>query len=105
MDRTADETDVEAAKMAGDDATEDSKTRRLFDDPTTVRLSLAEGNEVPPHSHPDRTVVFYVVSGKFDVRLDGESHTLTEDEALRFDGDREVSPRAVEDSEALVIVT
>ncbi len=99
-ERNVDEKKVETAEITQ----ADGERSRLFDDPTTVRLSLGEGEAVPPHRHPDKTVVFYVVSGRFDVRLDGDSHEIAEDEALRFEGTKEVSPVAVTDSEALVFL-
>ncbi|MFB6073190.1 MAG: cupin domain-containing protein [Halobacterium sp.] len=74
------------------------------DEPRTVRLSLPAGDAVPTHQHPDRLVVCHVVSGELDLRLGDESVTVTAGEAARFDGAQDVSPRAVEDTEALLVL-
>lgn len=77
----------------------------LFDgEPRTVTLSLAADERVPAHSHPDCTVLFCVLSGAVDLDLDGEPHRLEAGELLRFDGGRQVSPRARTDARALVVL-
>ena len=73
-------------------------------DPRVLQLSLAAGEERPPHSHPDRVVVCHVVEGRLDLHLDGESHDVRAGEVTRFDGVREVAPRAVEDTRALLVL-
>ncbi|USZ67227.1 cupin domain-containing protein [Halorussus salilacus] len=73
-------------------------------EPKTVRLSLGEGEAVPAHSHPERELVVYLVSGRLDVCIDGESNVLKPGELLRFDGRREVAPRAEADSTALLVL-
>lgn len=73
-------------------------------EPKTVRLVLPEGEEVAPHTHPGREIVLYLVDGAIELRLGDETHELAAGDVARFDGDREISPRAVEDSTALVVL-
>jgi len=73
-------------------------------EPRVVRLALDEGEEVPAHRHPEREVVVYLVSGRLDVRVDGESNVLESGDLVRFDGRDEVSPRAEADSTALLVL-
>ncbi|UPV75341.1 cupin domain-containing protein [Halorussus limi] len=73
-------------------------------EPKTVRLSLDAGEDVPAHRHPEREIVVYLVAGRLDVRIDGESNVLEPGDLLRFDGKREVSPTAEEDSTALLVL-
>ncbi|WP_117595378.1 DUF2249 domain-containing protein [Haloprofundus halophilus] len=74
------------------------------EEPKTVRLRLAAGERVPAHSHPDRQIVVYLVSGRLALDLDEETLGLEPGDVVRFDGDREVSPRAVTDSTALLVL-
>jgi quercetin dioxygenase-like cupin family protein len=73
-------------------------------EPKTVRLTLEEGGEVPPHSHPDREIVLYLLEGAIELRLGERTHDLTAGEIARFDGDQEISPRATERSTALIVL-
>lgn len=73
-------------------------------EPKTVRLSLAEGESVPAHDHPERQIVLYLVSGALDVTLDGETYEVESGDALRFDGRRTVEPEARADSTALLVL-
>lgn len=73
-------------------------------EPKTVRLALDAGEEVPAHRHPERQIVIYLVSGRLDVRVDGESNVLEPGEVLRFDGRQEVAPKAEADSTALLVL-
>lgn len=79
---------------------------KVFPDaePKTVRLALAEGEAIPAHDHPDREIVLYVIEGAIELRLDDEVHELAADDVVRFDGDRQISPRAVADSVALIVL-
>lgn len=74
-------------------------------EPKTIRLTLSESEDVAPHSHPDRDIVFYLIEGTIELRLGGETHELTTGDIARFDGDQEVSPQALEDSTALIVLT
>lgn len=71
--------------------------------PRTVRLRLDAGEAVPEHRHPGNDVLLYVVEGRLDVSVGEETHDLAASDALRFDGDRAVSPYATEPTTALVV--
>jgi quercetin dioxygenase-like cupin family protein len=73
-------------------------------EPKTIRLTLAEGEHVEPHSHPDRDIVLYLISGTLELRLDGEPHQLSQGDVVHFDGAQEVSPVATSDSTALLVL-
>jgi mannose-6-phosphate isomerase-like protein (cupin superfamily) len=73
-------------------------------EPKTVCLRLEAGGSVPSHSHPDRRVLLYVVDGVVELRVGDEEHELSAGDVARFDGSREVSPRAVEAATALVVL-
>ena len=77
----------------------------VFDDgePRTVRLQLEAGERIPEHRHPESDVVFHLLSGSLELSLDGEPYELVEGDLVRFDGDREVSPHALEESTAIVV--
>ncbi|WP_049981128.1 cupin domain-containing protein [Halolamina rubra] len=72
-------------------------------EPRAVRLGLDAGDEVPPHTHPGTNVVLHLLDGRLDLSLDGESHELEPGDVARFSGEREISPRAIEASTALVV--
>lgn len=73
-------------------------------EPKTVRLTLDAGGAVAPHSHPDREIVLYLVEGTVELGLGTETHDLSAGDIARFDGDQEISPRAVEDATALIVL-
>lgn len=73
-------------------------------EPKTIRLTLEAGEEVAPHSHPDREIIFYLVEGEIDLQLEDETYGVTAGDIARFDGDQEISPRAVEPSTALIVL-
>jgi len=77
----------------------------VFDrrEPRTVRLQLAAGESVPPHTHPGTDIVLHLLSGELEVTLDGETHHVEPGELVQFSGDREVSPHAVADSTAVIV--
>jgi quercetin dioxygenase-like cupin family protein len=70
----------------------------------TIRLSLAEGEGVGAHSHPDRQIILYLISGEIDLQLDGDSHQIQPGDVIQFDGTHEVSPLAKTDSTALIVL-
>lgn len=74
----------------------------LFATPRVVRVSLAAGEGVPEHSHPDNDVLFYQVEGRLDLRLDDETYELAAGDAVTFAGEADIEPTAVEDSTAIV---
>lgn len=73
-------------------------------EPKTVRLELEAGEKIPGHTHPDREIVLYVVDGHLELRLGDDSHELAAEDIARFDGDREISPQAIEDSTVLIVL-
>ncbi|TQQ83629.1 cupin domain-containing protein [Halonotius terrestris] len=79
---------------------------RVFPDaePKTIRLTLAADEAIPAHMHPDCEIVLYLVSGKLALRVGDETDTLEAGDVARFDGGREISPRAIEASTALLVL-
>ncbi|WP_245902765.1 cupin domain-containing protein [Salinigranum rubrum] len=73
-------------------------------EPKTIRLTLPEGEEVAPHSHPGRDIVLYLIEGTVELQLGDATHEMTAGDIVRFDGDQEISPHAVEDSTALIVL-
>lgn len=71
--------------------------------PRTVRLELDADDRVPPHTHPGTDVVLHLLSGRLELDLDDETFDLEPGRLVRFSGDRQVSPRAVEPSTAVVV--
>lgn len=70
--------------------------------PRAVRLSLDAGQSMPAHTHPESDVLIHVVEGRMTVELDGEPYEAAAGDLLRFDGRREVAPRAETDAVAVV---
>jgi redox-sensitive bicupin YhaK (pirin superfamily) len=87
------------------DALESTPHAEVFEDraPRTVRLRLEEGDRIPPHRHPESTIVMHVLDGELELSLDDEVYTLEGDDVARFSGEREISPHATQDSEALLV--
>ena len=75
----------------------------LFDVPRTLRLELDEGEERPEHNHPGKEILLFVHEGRLNLRLDGEDNVVEDGDAIRFSGEREISPRAVKDTVALLV--
>lgn len=73
-------------------------------DPRTVRLHLDAGEAVPAHTHPGENVVVYLVSGALELGVGDETLDLAPGDAVRFDGERAVAPRATAESVALVVL-
>lgn len=71
--------------------------------PRTVRLQLDADQRVPPHRHPGTDIVLYLVSGRLELALDDETYDVTPGDAVRFSGDREIAPLALEPSTAIVV--
>lgn len=88
------------------DELEASPHANVFPDaePKTIRLTLAAGESVPPHDHPDREIVLYVIEGTIELRLGEDVHRVAAGEIARFDGAQDVSPEAVEDATALLVL-
>lgn len=79
---------------------------RVFPDvePKTIRLTLAADEEIPAHRHPDREIVLYLLSGSIELRVGEETDTLAAGDIAQFDGEQEISPRAIEASTALLVL-
>jgi quercetin dioxygenase-like cupin family protein len=73
-------------------------------EPKTVRLSLSAGEEIPPHRHPGRRIVFHVLEGRIDLVLGASTQELDAGAVVRFDGDQDISPTAVTDATALLVL-
>ncbi|MFC6766202.1 cupin domain-containing protein [Natrinema soli] len=73
-------------------------------EPKTIRLTLDAGEAVAAHDHPDREIVLYLIEGAIELALDDEEYDLSAGDIVRFDGRREVSPRAIESSVALIVL-
>jgi len=73
-------------------------------EPTVIRLALDADERVDPHTHPERQIVLYLRQGRLELDLDEETHSLEAGDVIRFDGKREVSPYALEESEALIVL-
>jgi quercetin dioxygenase-like cupin family protein len=72
--------------------------------PRTVRLLLEAEESVPPHTHPGTDVVFLCLSGQIELSVDDEVFHVNSEEAVRFRGEQEVSPKAIEDSTAIIVI-
>ena len=87
------------------DALEGAPHARVFEgDPLTIRLSLEAGESVPAHQHPEEQIVFHLLEGRVNVSLGDTVHEVTAGEVVRFDGNQDVSPEALEDSTALLVL-
>jgi quercetin dioxygenase-like cupin family protein len=86
------------------DLAESGRSALFEGEPHTVRLALDAGEEIPPHQHPDRDIVLYLCSGKLDLHLGTETVDVAAGDAVRFDGNQDISPRAREDSVALLVL-
>jgi quercetin dioxygenase-like cupin family protein len=73
-------------------------------EPKTIRLTLDAGEQVDPHQHPGRDIVFYVLDGAVDLHLGTETFEMKEGGIARFEGEHEISPVAIEDSVALIVL-
>lgn len=74
------------------------------DEPQTIRLSLDEDERVAPHQHPDRLVVFHLLEGRVEVMLGEQEVTMQAGDVAHFDGAQDISPRALESAEALLVL-
>lgn len=72
-------------------------------EPRTVRLHLDADQHIPPHRHPGTNVVLHVLEGRLELTLDDDTYELGAGELIRFSGDRDVSPHALDDSVAILV--
>ncbi|AFK19870.1 cupin domain-containing protein [Haloferax mediterranei ATCC 33500] len=71
--------------------------------PRTVRLTLEQGEKIPAHTHPGMDIVLHLVSGHLELSLDDETVDVHPGELVQFSGERDISPRAVDDSTAVLV--
>ncbi|MCX2819704.1 MAG: quercetin dioxygenase-like cupin family protein [Methanobacteriota archaeon] len=81
----------------------DAVVDRLFDVPQTLRLKLSEGYERPEHQHPGKEITLFVHQGALSLLLGDQRHRVEEGDAIRFSGDQDISPRAIEDTVAVLV--
>ena len=72
--------------------------------PKTIRLTLSEEEHVEPHTHPEREIVLYLISGSLELQLDGEPYQVNQGDVAHFDGAQDISPVAKADSTALLVL-
>lgn len=79
---------------------------RAFPDaePKAIRLTLDADEEIPAHTHPDREIVLYLISGELALSVGNETDTLEAGDIARFEGEEKISPRAIEASTALLVL-
>jgi quercetin dioxygenase-like cupin family protein len=95
-----------AEQIALDDLTAAPHARPFeAGEPTVIRLALEADEHVDPHTHSERQIVLYLRQGTIELDLDEEPHRLEAGDVIRFDGQREVSPYALEETEALIVLT
>lgn len=73
-------------------------------EPKTIRLRLDADERIDPHRHPGRDIVIHVLEGQIELDLDEETIDLDSGNVVRFEGEHEVSPYAVESSVALIVL-
>lgn len=73
-------------------------------EPKTIRLTLEAGESVPPHTHPDRDIVFYLIDGEIELLVGDNELALAGGDIARFAGEQEISPTATTDSIALIVL-
>jgi len=73
-------------------------------EPKTVRLTLPAGEAIAAHTHPGRDIVCYLLEGRIELQVGEETDELTAGDVARFEGEAEISPRAIEDSTALLVL-
>lgn len=73
-------------------------------EPKTIRVTLDAGEALAAHDHPDREFDFYLIEGAIELTLDDVDYDLRAGDIVRVDWRREVSPRAMEPSVALIVL-
>lgn len=54
-------------------------------------LNIATGQSLPTHTHYDSTVLLQVLTGKADVKINGEPEPVTAGDLLQIDGPEEMA--------------
>lgn len=73
-------------------------------EPKTIRLTLDEDEGVPPHTHPGRDIVLYLLQGRLELTLGDDTHEVEAGDVAHFAGEQDISPRALEPSVALLVL-
>ena len=74
------------------------------EEPKTIRLTLSEGEQVHPHKHSDREIVCYIISGELELRLGENTYAVEAGDIVHFDGAQDISPSAITDSTAILVL-
>lgn len=74
-------------------------------DATVVRRAVDAGERLDIDTQPNERTALLVSSGRIEVTLDGERHTLEAGDVIRFDDAHDISPVALEHSEILLVAT
>lgn len=87
------------------DDLEQTPHAEVFDQPSprTVRLQLDADERIPPHTHPETEIVLHLVSGHLELTVGERTYELHAGDLVQFSGDREVSPRAIDPSTAVLV--
>lgn len=87
------------------DTLEETPHAEVFDHniPRTVRLKLDAGQRMPAHRHPGTDIVLHLIAGELDLVLDDDSYPLAPGDLIRFDGECEIAPHAIEESVVVVV--
>lgn len=87
------------------DELEQTPHAEVFDrrEPRAVRLRLEADERVPRHTHPGTNVVLHLLSGRLELTLGERAVDVEPGQLVRFSGDQEISPYAVEPSTAVVV--
>lgn len=66
--------------------------RVIFNDGQTLAfiLNIAEGEQLPPHTHFASTVLLQILKGEAEVLIDDKSVRATKDDLIQIDGQEEM---------------
>ncbi|TYL36465.1 cupin [Natronococcus pandeyae] len=102
---TNDDHSVTETERATLEELEGSSRVQVFDgEPRTIKLALDAGERIPPHQHPDRQIVLHLLEGRLRLTVGDDDHEVEAGELVRFDGDQEISPEALEESTAVLVL-
>lgn len=69
----------------------------------TVKKELKKGESIARHHHEGKEIVFIVVKGQIEIKLDGvEKHLLIPGKLLQFNGQHFIEGEALEDTSIFV---
>lgn len=102
---TSDTNSVTETERATLEDLEGSSRLRVFDgEPQTIKLALDAGERIPPHRHPDRQIVLHLLEGRLRLTVGNDDHEVEAGELVRFDGNQDISPEALEESTAVLVL-